>query len=158
MVGFVSYNIENDKQFKSNLDKAIKSVGDIRFALGEISRDIYKNTRKNFTLAGDGKYPPLSSSYKEYKNKVKPNAPILVFSGNLRDSVTKPRDEQAIRQIGNKSLVQGTSVPYARFVQEGTRKMPARKFLFIDDAQALRFTRIIEDDVASKLEVIGDVK
>lgn len=158
MVSFTSYKIENDVKFKNNLDKAVKAVGDLRFAMGEISRDIFKTTKQNFILKGGGKYPALSDEYKKTKQKKKPNAPILVYSGALRDSVTGRGNEDTIRFIGKQSLVQGTRVPYSRYVQEGTKKMPERKYLFIDDAQSLRFARIIEDFVASKMEVVGDVR
>ena len=157
VAGFVSYNIENDEQFKANINSATKSVGNLRFPLGEISRDIYKTTRQNFILKGEGKYPSLSKKYAERKKKEKPNSPILVYSGRLRDSVTGSGNSESIRIIGNQSLVQGTNTPYARFVQEGTKKMPERKYLFIDDAQAGRFSRILADYVAAKLEVVGDV-
>lgn len=157
MVGFVSYNVDNDKRFRNALDKAIKDVGNLRFAMGEISRDIFKNTIKNFILAGFGKYPPLSPTYIKAKRKLAPGAPILVLSGRLKASVTGNGSPDSIINIGEQSLVQGTSVPYSRYVQEGTKKMPARKYLFIDEAQAGRFERILSNYVASKLEVIGDV-
>jgi len=157
MVGFTSYSLENDKVFKRNLNKAIAAVDDLRFAMGEISRDIFKTTKQNFILKTTGKYPPLSPQYAKYKEKVKPNLPILVFSGRLRDSVTNNGNKDTIRIIGKKSLVQGTRVPYGRYVQEGTSKMPERKFLFIDNAQSLRIERILADYVSSKLEVLGNV-
>ena len=50
MVGFTSYNVDNDKRFRKALDSAIKEVGDLRFAMGEISRDIFKTTIQNFIL------------------------------------------------------------------------------------------------------------
>lgn len=158
MVGFVSYEVDNDKRFVKALDKAIKQVGDLRFAMGEISRDIFKTTKQNFILGSSGKYPPLLPKYFAFKKKVRPGAPILVFNGTLRDSVTGTGTSDTILNIGKQSLVQGTKVPYARFVQEGTRKMPARKFLFIDDAQAIRIERIIADYVEARLEVLGNVK
>lgn len=158
MVSFVSYNVDNDKAFRNALNKAIKQVDDLRFPMGEISRDIFKTTKQNFTLKGDGRYPSLSDKYAKYKKSINPNAPILVFSGRLRDSVTGTGSDETIRNIGKQSLVQGTKVPYASFIQSGTRKMPERKFLFIDDAQKIRLTRIISDFVASKLEVLGNVK
>jgi phage gpG-like protein len=157
VTGFISYEVDNDNQFKNALNKAIKSVGDLRFPMGEISRDIFKNTKKNFILKGDGKYPPLSPKYKAFKQKKRPSAPILVFDGDLRDSVTGTGNQDTIRNIGKQSLVQGTKVPYAKFVQEGTEFMPARKFLFIDDAQIIRFKRILQDYVTAKLEVVGNV-
>jgi len=158
MVGFISYDVDNDKQFSKALREAFKQVNNLRFPLGEISRDIYKNSIKNFILKGDGQYPPLSPFYKARKKKVRPRSPILVFDGNLRDSVTRPRDKNTIRQLTKTSLVQGTKLPYARFVQEGTRKMPARKYYFLDDDDIIRLTRIIKDYVDSKLEVLGNVK
>ena len=156
VAGFSSYNVDNDKRFRKALDGAIKEVGNLRFAMGEISRDIYKNTRKNFILKSSGKYPPLSPKYAAYKKKKKPGAPILVYSGRLRDSVLGPDTPDSILSIGETSLVQGTKVPYARYVQEGTSKMPVRKYLFIDDAQAGRIERIIMDYVISRLEVLDN--
>ena len=168
MVGQVSYKIENDIQFKANLDSAIKSVGDLRFVMGEISRDIFKTTKQNFILKGDGKYPSLSKKYAKRKAATVGNLPILVSSGDLRDSVTGRGNADTIRHIGRQSLVQGTNVEYGGYIQKGTEypsesaftglKMPARKYLFIDDAQSLRFQRLIADFVASKLEVLGRVK
>lgn len=158
MVGFTSYNVDNDKRFRKALDEAIKEVGDLRFAMGEISRDIFKTTIQNFILKGSGKYPPLSSGYAKYKNKVRPNAPILVFNGRLKASVTGRGSSDTIRNIGKQSLVQGTKVPYSKFIQEGTSKMPERKYLFIDDAQAGRFERLMANYIESRLEVLGDVK
>ncbi len=160
---FVSYSIENDKQFKSNLDSAIKAVGDLRFPMGEISRDIYKTTKQNFILKGGGKYPALSQPYATEKKRTYPNSPILVRTGALRDSVTSHGDSESIRHIGKQSLVQGTNVHYAGYVQRGTKvggkeRMPERKYLFIDDAQSIRFTRILSDYVAAKSEVLGIVK
>jgi phage gpG-like protein len=157
MVGFTSYKVDNDKTFAKALDKAVKQVGDLRFAMGEISRDVFKTTRQNFILGGAGKYEPLSKKYSAFKQRVNAGAPILVFSGSLRDSVTGTGNSDTIRNIGKQSLIQGTKVPYAKFVQEGTSKMPLRKFLFIDDAQTIRFERIIADYVESKLEVLGNV-
>lgn len=164
MVGFISYEVDNDKTFSRNLDKAIKSVGNLRFAMGEISRDIFKTTKQNFMLAGPGKYPPLSPAYAKYKNKIVPGAPILKFGGRLKRSLTGRGNADTIRKIGKQSLVQGTEVEYALWVQEGTKnkdgseKMPERKFLFIDNAQSIRLERILADYVASRLEVLGNVR
>ena len=158
MVAFISYNVDNDKRFALALDKAIKSVDDLRFPMGEISRDIFKNTIKNFILKTGGRYPALSPKYAKYKNKINPSAPILVLTGRLRDSVTKGGSGDSIINIGKQTLVQGTSVPYSRFVQEGTSKMPLRKYLFIDEAQAGRFERILQNYITAKIEVLGDVK
>jgi hypothetical protein len=67
MVGMTSYNVDNDRRFRNALDSAIKSVSDLRFPMGEISRDIFKNTIKNFILSGAGQYEPLSPIYKKWK-------------------------------------------------------------------------------------------
>jgi len=158
MVGFTSYNIDNDRRFKRALQTAIKRVGDLRFVMGEISRDIFKTTRQNFILSGSGQYPALSPQYAKFKQRTYGFSPILVASGDLRDSVTGKGNSDTVLNIGKQSLVQGTKVPYARYVQEGTVKMPGRKYLFIDDAQADRFVRMIDNYVTSRLEVLGNAK
>lgn len=160
--GFISYEVDNDRQFRDALDQAIKDVGDLRFPMGEISRDIFKNTKKNFILKGSGQYPPLTPKYAAYKKKKAGFAPILVgvkskggISGRLRDSVIGFGSSDTFLNIGKQSLVQGTKVPYSRFVQEGTKKMPVRKFLFIDKPQLGRIQRTIGAYVVSKLEVLN---
>jgi|SRR5215831_3577451 len=70
---------------------------------------------------------------------------LLVATGALRDSLTSP----ASGQVGEMSLSFGTDVPYARFHQHGTSRMPARPFLGMPpDAQrqlSNRLAQLVEE-------------
>lgn len=63
------------------------------------------------------------------------NSMLLVASGALRNSLTGASGE-----VTETALVFGTSIPYARFHQYGTSKMPARRFLGVPPNQARRIS------------------
>ena len=54
--------------------------------------------------------------------------PLLRRTGRLYNSLTKPGGENIFR-VTKSNLVFGTSVPYARYLEEGTKRMPARPIL-----------------------------
>ena len=82
----VTFSIKNNAQFNQLLDKVSK-LGSSRFIMGEMARIVKKFNKANFTLKGSGQYKPLSAKYSEKKKRFKPSAPILVYSGDLRDSI-----------------------------------------------------------------------
>ena len=128
-----SYSIENDKKFGDSLDKAAKTVGDLRIALGLIARDWFKSNKAQFSLQGSGQYPPLSAKYAEAKRKSVGRKPILVRSGKLRDSMTDLGSADSIVKIGKTSMMLGTQVAHGIYHQsdQPRSKIPLRKFLFI---------------------------
>lgn len=141
----ISYDIENDEEFKRLLKK-IPKLALSRFVFGEAARTIKKFSKANFILKGSGQYEPLSPRYKKLKDRLKPNSPILVFSGRLRDSIVgNTRD--SILKITDSSLILGTSVPYATYLDQGTKKMPARKPLFLTKKMIEQIEKIYEKHV-----------
>lgn len=71
-------------------------------------------------------WPQLSPAYAEWKNAKWPGMPLGVLSGATRESLTFPNDSNGIWRAGPTSLTVGTKVPYARYLQSGTRRMPPR--------------------------------
>lgn len=69
----------------------------------------------------------LSPRYAAYKTRRRPGAPIMVFDGDLRDSMTTPRG--GIMESWDKGFTVGTDVPYATYHQNGTPNMPARPLI-----------------------------
>lgn len=159
-----SYEIENDLRFKAALEEAASKVDDLRFAFQEIQRDWFKSNRSIFTLKGSGLYPPLSPEYQAQKQRKYPNAPIMVASGRLRDSLTGRPNSDSIVRIGKLTMILGTRVPYGIFHQsdEPRSVIPLRKILFLGaeapqtapsqiTGRTERFLRIIELEVQRKL-------
>lgn len=156
----VSYDIDQDGRFKAFLNKVVKENDDLSFSMGEAARIIKKESTANFILKGYGKYPPLDPVYKKRKDRLAPGTPILTGvrsyggqSGALKDSILG-NTAGSIILVGKLSLVVGTKVktkknfPYPVAVQEGTRKMPARKFLFFTDKMVSRIINTIDDEIA----------
>jgi len=148
---FTSYSIENDLEFKQKIDEALKKGANLKIPFKLIAADFYKSEKAIFQMGSRGQYPDLSTKpfrafwrnkrgyaalykggYKEYK-KVHYGFtyPILKAGGRLMESVTNPSHKDAILKIASTYMIIGTSVPYARYHQTGTKKMPMRKILFI---------------------------
>ncbi len=143
--------------------EASKRIKDLRKAFIDIDRDFRKSNIKFFSLVGTGKYEPLTSLYSQRKRKLAGrNLPILVGakpsggeSGALRDSMTKKNARGVVRNITPSSLQSGTDLFYAKFVQRGTSKMPARPFAILDKPRVKRYVNIIDAEVNSQLDEAG---
>lgn len=169
----ISYDIDADNKFKMAMAKAARSGLDLSFSMGESARIIKKESTKNFILKGSGKYPSLKPKYFRRKMVLAPGAPILTGplagktkngqllsgggkSGKLKRSIIDTTGDSIIR-IGKSSLVVGTKAttkkgaPYPHFVQEGTKKMPKRKFLFFSQAMVKQIINTIDADIQKQL-------
>jgi phage gpG-like protein len=141
----VSYELENLEEFNSLLSKMGK-LGSSRFIMGEMVRIVKKFSTENFTLKGSGKYPKLSSRYKTRKSRIKPSAPILVYSGALRDSIVGSTSD-SITRITKDSATIGTSLPYAKLLDTGTKNMPMRKPLFLTKKMVEQMMKTYESNI-----------
>jgi phage gpG-like protein len=153
MVGAVSYDIKNDREFNALLGK-ISKIGLNRFVMGESARIIKKFSKANFTLQGSGQYPPLSERYAQRKARMKPSAPILVYSGKLKDSIVGVTSD-SINIIGDSFLVIGTKLPYAKYLDEGTSKMPARKRLFLTEKMVKQIMKVYTAHIDKSLKSLS---
>ena len=78
-----------------------------------------------------GKWAALSDNppghgYASQKLAKYGNQPILVATGALRDSLTKPRHKNMIFQVDANGILLGSTIPYFKYHQLGTTKMPKR--------------------------------
>ena len=118
------------EKLQKALGEAVAKGKDLSSVMKPLATGLQKDIGRNFTLKGNGKYAPLSKNYAAYKSKVKPSAPILVFSGDLRDSLTTTNSD-SILEWDKTSATVGTKIPYAAENQYGTSNKPARPFLAI---------------------------
>lgn len=145
----VGYEIQNPEQFNALLGKLKKASSSI-FLMNELSRIVKKFSTANFTLKGSGQYPKLSARYKKRKSRINPSAPILVYSGALRDSIIKNTSD-TISEITKFSARIGTSLPYATFHDTGTSKMPMRKPLFLTDKMVAQMIKTYEAHIEKEI-------
>jgi len=135
---FVSYEVENDKEFQAAIDKAIKQVGSLRSPFKLITKDFYKSERAIFKLKGPGEYDDLKEKTKKTKIKSKISRgakpyPILLRTGKLMRSLINPKGAGALYEINDTSLTIGTSITHGIYHQsdDARDKIPQRKFLWI---------------------------
>lgn len=82
----------------------------------------------------------------------KEHGAILVDTGRMYESLTTPNGTaDTIWETGDTWLRFGTSVPYARFHQTGTRRMPARPHVGCDQPTADMIARILGEAVADQI-------
>ena len=148
----VTFSIKNKAQFNQLLDKVSK-LGSSRFIMGEMARIVKKFNKANFTLKGSGQYKPLSAKYSERKKRFKPSAPILVYSGDLRDSIGGIT-ANSILKITAFSATIGTKLPYAKYLDEGTSKMVARPPLFLTDVMVRQMMASYDKNIARGLRTV----
>ena len=56
----------------------------------------------------------------------------MAYTGDLARSITDPNDINTVATVINKKqLLLGTKLPYAGYLQNGTKKMVARPFLVV---------------------------
>jgi hypothetical protein len=92
----------------------------------------YRSIGANFETQGAStgdQWAPLSLKYNAWKQRHWPGLPTNVLSGALRESLTFPFDQNAVKDVTPTSLTVGTSVSYGMYVQLGTRRMPRRPVL-----------------------------
>jgi len=164
-----SYTIENQAEFEDLL-RRIAKVGSNRFIMGELARIVKKFSRANFILKGSGQYPPLSPRYKKRKARIRPSAPILVFNGDLRDSIIGKTSDSILKITKNVAIV-GTKVAHGKIHDEGfsgavTRKtksgksvsyqlnIPQRRPLFITTKMVEQMIKTYEANINKGLRAL----
>lgn len=163
MAEFVSFTA-NIKQFNTFVNDAIKVTGDLRLAFIQIGARKYKRIKNEiFKLKGPGQFTDLRPSTKEAKRKFM-RSPYPIFRGRTRaleKSITKNTDKNSIFKVSKTSFTIGTKVKskkgflYPLALQEGTRKMVARPWLFIDDNDVRDWTTIISNHIDDRYQVEG---
>lgn len=96
-----------------------------------------------FEAEGYGQWPALASSTVAYKaaNKLRPE--ILRATDEMRKSLVEDGLNH-IRLIQGSELIFGTSDPKAIFHKLGTRRMPRRDPLHVDQLDTRRFSKAIQ--------------
>jgi phage gpG-like protein len=151
-------DVDPSKAFKRSLVDSARQSSDLRTPFREITASFFKTNKAIFKAKSkQGYFEDLSSKplyafwldddspavsknndskffpggYKDLKKKTHGFVyPILKASGRLEESITNPADSDALESVVNKNvLILGTRVPYATWLQEGTKKMPKRPFL-----------------------------
>lgn len=149
-------------KFRAALREASAQCNDLSVPLMLIAKQWFRGNKAIFKLKGPGRYTDLSGqavhapSNSRSRKEVKPSNndygiggykkskqkkfgfiyPILKASGRLEASITDPKNAEAIASVINKQVLYvGSRVPYAEYLQTGTKKMPSRPYILIGAEQ-----------------------
>jgi len=82
----------------------------------------------------------------------KEHSAILVDTGRMFESLTTPNGtEDTVWITGPTWLTFGTEVPYAQYHQTGTKRMPARPHVGINETTATQIGQRLADAVAARI-------
>lgn len=157
MAAFVlSIDVAGDVQVLSALSRFGEYATDMRDAFDKIADDFQKNVSpERFAKEGPG-WAPLSPAYARWKAREYPGKKILERTGDLKSSLEG--GPGAIRIVTKDALVLGTSIPYARYHQSGTSRMPQREVVRIGQFDRIQWAKIVQAHLVAaakkaKLEV-----
>ena len=121
-----------------------------------IKRNWTERIDKAFTSKGKSigyDWPNLNKKYAAWKNRHFPNRPLLVLRGHLRDSLTNESSRKMVfNRAGGRQLIIGTRIKYAKFHQYGTKKMPARPFVKVDQGLVNDWAKEMRKDVEKAMK------
>lgn len=120
-------------------------------AWSNVREDFSRLTARQFATNGRGRWAPLASStIAERVAKGYGLGPTLVREDDLIDSLTIPGASYNITRITSVALEAGTVIPYARFHQYGTRRMPARKVIDLTPIDRRRWAWLVQEHLMGR--------
>ena len=129
----IRITVQGEQRLRQALNRLATSIQDYSPAWKPITQ-IFRDAMRGQFATGGGrggkKWAPLSRAYSRWKERVAPGRPILVLTGDLVLSLTTQTGD-TIQNEQPLSLSLGTKLPYAKYHQNGTRRMPARPPLVI---------------------------
>lgn len=138
--------MDGGKEVRAKLGFVIKDSDNLVPAFNQIARIFWRAEADQFDTEGARGGVPwedLKEPYRSRKSKTFPGRPILVATGLMRASLMGG-NSNAVFSVSPTQMKIGTSVPYARFHQSGTRKMARRPVIMMTEDDAKEFARQIQ--------------
>lgn len=147
----VTIKIEGDQQVLRTFLRFAEDVQHLEEPFNAIANDFYDIENRQFDSEGgygSGGWAALSDvsegkGYASWKAKHFPGTSILVRWGNLRESLTMMGGYN-IRDVEPLSVTLGTMMPYAKWHQRGTGRMPQRRVIDLTEDDKSRWVKIIQ--------------
>lgn len=134
-----------DAELMAALTRLRRKTGNLRDVMDDIASTMQNSVEQNFKEESTrkpikgrgGVWQDLAPSTKKARAKKGKTGRKLQVTGQLLASLTT--------QATNDSAMLGTNKKYARFLNDGTKKMPARPFMVIQEADVREFTEQVQD-------------
>ena len=141
------FDFAGEAQVDRTLEGLTERALDARPAWAVIMRRLARAEGTQFRTEGayaSGGWAPLSPAYAARKARAYPGKPILERTGRLVRSLTSPTAPDAIRRSEPHLMEFGTSVPYGRYHQTGTRFMPRRRPVELPETERVEVVKVLQ--------------
>lgn len=131
----------------SQVNELIRKMKNLTFkpVMKRIGVYMVNSVQKNFDAQGrPKKWAPLSENYRKWKTKHGFSDRILILTNTLRKSINYKASDFETRVFAGEK--------YGVYHQTGTRKMPARPFLVIQEEDKTFIKRIIDEYIKQVIE------
>lgn len=136
-----------DVQFSREILRVGANAGNMRPAFDKVHDSIRGVEKKQFGSQGaaySGGWAPLAASTVRYKAARGLDPRILHATGRLRRSFTTKGDPDHVYRASADEMFVGSRVPYAKFHQLGTQRMPRRRPFQLDEAARRDVVKILQ--------------
>ncbi len=130
-----SFSSDGDKLISRKLLDISARAVDVRPAFRLITDDFRVFEAARFDSRGEGTWRPLNPNTVREKAQKHQDPRVLHATLALRNSLTAKRAPGSYSRVHTNFMEFGTNVSYAKFLQTGTRHMPARKPLGFTEPQ-----------------------
>lgn len=138
-------NVGNYREVSRELMRVKAHLEHPQEAFGAFADQLVRWNRENFESEGAAvghRWSPLSPAYAEWKAVHFPGRPILVRTGRLKKSLTaRP---MGIEHITSEYVELGTDVPYAQYHQRGSRRLPQRKPVHLNEQMKRDLMKLLQ--------------
>lgn len=144
----LTIELEGVREFDRTFTRFTANLRDFRQLWPGVITELRKITAEQFAAQGrgpTGKWKALSPKYAAWKAKRYPGAPILVRTGDLKQSLTSNSAHSIVRATPD-LLEFGTSLPYAIYHQTRVpqKRLPRRPVFDFTEADKTRITKAIQ--------------
>jgi len=146
----LGFEIEVDglSMYTGALQRLAEFAQDLSEPFREISKDFQRVEGERFNRQGPG-WAPLAPATLLRKR----GPSILVETGALKESLMGGAG--FIEVITDSQLIAGTDIPYARYHQRGTRRMPVREVIKPDATATTGWLKIIQRHLVERAREAG---
>jgi phage gpG-like protein len=150
----VSFEVFGDRQVERELLRIAKAP-DMRLIAPRIREYFVSVERSQFDSegrTGSGGWAPLKPRTVASKAARGLDPRILRATERLRKSLTNKTSSDQQFEYDSDSMSFGTRVPYARYHQTGTRRMPARKPVELSERNRRKVIKIVQAVIMDRAE------
>jgi phage gpG-like protein len=152
-----TFEVDGVEQISRGFSRFADGVRDLSPAWNDIAKDFHDVEAKQFESegsSGSGGWRPLSPRYAAWKARHYPSRGILVRTGTLRGSLTG-KNEGYIERKAPLELTLGTAVSYAAAHQRGTRRMPRRPIIELNEGDKRRWSKFVQATLVQRAKESG---